>query len=96
MAHVLVPDPSPGALPTAIGVRIWTLRHNAVTIISTSILASMLLAQLSGGAPFRVERLDAALDDVIAQDAGLIWAEPGLDLTAEAIKRFDAAVAAKK
>jgi Skp family chaperone for outer membrane proteins len=26
-----------------------------------------------------------------AQDAGLIWAEPGLDLTAEAIKRFDAA-----
>ena len=31
-----------------------------------------------------------------AQDAGLIWAEPGLDLTAEAIKRFDAAVAAKK
>ena len=29
-----------------------------------------------------------------AQDAGLVWAEPGLDLTAEAIKRFDAAVAA--
>ena len=26
-----------------------------------------------------------------AQDAGLIWAEPGLDLTAEAIKRLDAA-----
>jgi len=25
------------------------------------------------------------------QDAGLIYAEPGLDLTAEAIKRFDAA-----
>ena len=25
-----------------------------------------------------------------AQDAGLIWAEPGLDLTAEAIKRLDA------
>jgi len=24
-----------------------------------------------------------------AQDAGLIWAEPGLDLTAEAMKRFD-------
>jgi Skp family chaperone for outer membrane proteins len=30
-----------------------------------------------------------------AADAGLIWAEPGLDLTAEAIKRFDAATAAK-
>ena len=29
-----------------------------------------------------------------AQDAGLIWAEPGLDLTAEALKRFDAATAA--
>ncbi len=29
-----------------------------------------------------------------AQDAGMIWAEPGLDLTAEAIKRFDAAMAA--
>ena len=28
-----------------------------------------------------------------AQDAGLIWAEPGLDLTAEAIKKFDAATA---
>jgi len=27
-----------------------------------------------------------------AQDAGLVWAEPGLDLTAEAIKRFDAAL----
>ena len=31
-----------------------------------------------------------------ASDAGLVWAEPGLDLTAEAIKRFDAAPAAKK
>lgn len=30
-----------------------------------------------------------------AQDAGLIWAEPGLDLTAEAIKRLDAAPAPK-
>lgn len=30
-----------------------------------------------------------------AQDAGLIWAEPGLDLTAEAIKRFDAVVGKK-
>ena len=30
-----------------------------------------------------------------AQDAGLVWAEPGLDLTAEAIKRFDAAIAKK-
>ncbi len=29
-----------------------------------------------------------------AQDAGLIWAEPGLDLTAEAIKRLDASSAA--
>lgn len=29
-----------------------------------------------------------------SQDAGLIWTEPGLDLTAEAIKRFDAATAA--
>jgi hypothetical protein len=28
------------------------------------------------------------------QEAGLIWAEPGLDLTAEAIRRFDAATAA--
>jgi Skp family chaperone for outer membrane proteins len=28
-----------------------------------------------------------------AQDAGLIWAEPGLDLTAEAIKRLDASTA---
>ena len=30
------------------------------------------------------------------QDAGLIYAEPGLDLTAEAIKRLDAAAAPKK
>ena len=30
-----------------------------------------------------------------AQDAGLIWAEPGLDLTAEAVKRLDAATAKK-
>ena len=29
-----------------------------------------------------------------SQDAGLIWAEPGLDLTAEAMKRFDASTAA--
>lgn len=29
-----------------------------------------------------------------AQDAGLIWAEPGLDLTQEAIRRLDAATAA--
>jgi Skp family chaperone for outer membrane proteins len=26
-----------------------------------------------------------------AQDAGVIWAEPGVDLTAEAIKKLDAA-----
>jgi len=31
-----------------------------------------------------------------AADAGLIWAEPGLDLTPEAIKRLDAATAAPK
>ena len=31
-----------------------------------------------------------------AQDAGVVWAEPGLDITAEAIKKFDAATAAKK
>jgi len=31
-----------------------------------------------------------------AQEAGLIWAEPGLDLTAEAIKRLDASTAAPK
>jgi Skp family chaperone for outer membrane proteins len=31
-----------------------------------------------------------------SQDAGLIWADPGLDLTAEAIKRLDAATAAPK
>jgi Skp family chaperone for outer membrane proteins len=30
-----------------------------------------------------------------ASDAGLIWAEPGLDLTAEAVKRLDAATAKK-
>jgi Skp family chaperone for outer membrane proteins len=30
-----------------------------------------------------------------AGDAGLIWAEPGLDLTAEAIKRLDASTAKK-
>jgi len=29
-----------------------------------------------------------------AQEAGLIWAEPGLDLTTEAIRRLDAATAA--
>jgi|SRR5712671_2328484 len=28
-----------------------------------------------------------------AQDAGLIWTEPGLDMTAEALKRLDAATA---
>jgi len=31
-----------------------------------------------------------------SQDAGLIWAEPGLDLTAEAMKRFDASTATTK
>jgi len=31
-----------------------------------------------------------------AADGGLIWAEPGLDLTAEAIKRLDAATPARK
>jgi Skp family chaperone for outer membrane proteins len=31
-----------------------------------------------------------------SQDAGVIWAEPGLDLTAEALKRFDAATAGPK
>jgi len=31
-----------------------------------------------------------------AQDAGLIWAEPGLDLTLEAVKKLDAATAAAK
>ena len=31
-----------------------------------------------------------------SQDAGLIWAEPGLDLTAEAIKRFDASLGPKR
>lgn len=31
-----------------------------------------------------------------AQDAGLIWAEPGLDLTLEAVKKLDAATAAPK
>ena len=30
-----------------------------------------------------------------AADAGVIWAEPGIDLTAEAVKRFDAAATAK-
>jgi outer membrane protein len=30
-----------------------------------------------------------------AGDAGIIWIEPGIDLTAEAIKRFDAATGAK-
>ena len=33
---------------------------------------------------------------VSSQDAGIIWAEPGLDLTAEAMKRFDASTAVKK
>jgi Skp family chaperone for outer membrane proteins len=32
---------------------------------------------------------------VSSQDAGIIWAEPGLDLTAEAMKRFDAAMTNK-
>ncbi len=31
-----------------------------------------------------------------AQDAGIIWAEPGLDLTAEVIKRLDSATSAPK
>jgi Skp family chaperone for outer membrane proteins len=31
-----------------------------------------------------------------SQDAGLIWADPALDLTAEAIKRLDAATSAPK
>ena len=30
-----------------------------------------------------------------AQDAGVIWADPGIDLTSEAIKKLDAATAAK-
>ena len=30
-----------------------------------------------------------------AADAGLIWAEPGIDLTPEAVKRMDAAASAK-
>jgi hypothetical protein len=33
---------------------------------------------------------------LISTDAGLVWAEPGLDLTSEIIKRFDAAAAGAK
>ena len=33
---------------------------------------------------------------ICGPDAGLVWAEPGLDLTLEIIKRFDAATAGAK
>ena len=39
--------------------------------------------------------LEKHLSMLFGADAGLLWAEPGLDLTAEAIKRFDAATARK-
>ena len=36
------------------------------------------------------------LSMLFSAEAGLLWAEPGLDLTAEAVKHFDAATATKK
>lgn len=40
--------------------------------------------------------VEKGLHMLISTDAGLVWAEPGLDLTSEIIKRFDAAAAGAK
>ena len=40
--------------------------------------------------------VEKGLHMLLSTDAGLVWAEPGLDLTSEIIKRFDAATAAVK
>lgn len=40
--------------------------------------------------------VEKGLHMLVSTDAGLVWAEPGLDLTTEIIKRFDAAAAGAK
>jgi Skp family chaperone for outer membrane proteins len=40
--------------------------------------------------------VEKGLHMLLSTDAGLVWAEPGLDLTLEVIKRFDAATAGAK
>ena len=40
--------------------------------------------------------VEKGLHMLLSTDAGLVWAEPGLDLTLEIIKRFDAATAGAK
>ncbi len=40
--------------------------------------------------------VERGLHMLLSTDAGLVWAEPGLDLTLEVIKRFDAATAGAK
>lgn len=40
--------------------------------------------------------VEKGLHMLVSTDAGLVWAEPGLDLTSEIIKRFDAAAAGAK
>ena len=40
--------------------------------------------------------VEKGLHMLLSTDAGLVWAEPGLDLTNEVIRRFDAATAAAK
>jgi Skp family chaperone for outer membrane proteins len=40
--------------------------------------------------------VEKGLHMLISTDAGLVWAEPGLDLTSEIVKRFDAATAGAK
>jgi len=40
--------------------------------------------------------VEKGLHMLLSTDAGLVWAEPGLDLTLEVIKRFDAASAGAK
>jgi Skp family chaperone for outer membrane proteins len=40
--------------------------------------------------------VEKGLHMIVSADVGLVWAEPGLDLTTEIIKRFDAAAAPAK
>ena len=62
--------------------------------LAAGILSSVLFAQLSGGAPFRVERLDAALDEVIAQDTQIETLGDRFALTEGALWVPDASIPA--
>jgi gluconolactonase len=46
-------------------------RHSIAALVATAMTFSALTAQAPSGAPFRIERLDPALDDIVSLDATL-------------------------